>query len=187
MSAKAGSAWMGSSYPGGVTVPRGPWHYDGEIDLGFGGALRMAATVITNDPTFGWMAYGGVTRDTGKTLLVNPRDGVRRRLAIVTQDRTLPFADSLARLKVELERDGFAAAEDIAIDKSLETITFTLENRTGDEHTTGIRFSFPVNTHYVLTTGGTVVPLVETGIPDYPWRADVPVGAGATVVELRRR
>jgi hypothetical protein len=187
MSAKAGSTWMGLSHPGGVTVPRGPWHYDGEIDLGFGGALRMAATVITNDPTFGWMAYGGVTRDTGKTLLVNPRDGVRRRLAIVTQDRALPFADSLARLKVELERDGFAAAEDIAIDKSLETITFTLENRTGDGHTTGIRLSFPVNTHYVLTTGGTVVPLVETGIPDYPWKADVPVGAGATVVELRRR
>ena len=41
-SAKIGSAWMGSSYPGGVQVPRGPWYYDGEIDLGFGGALRMA-------------------------------------------------------------------------------------------------------------------------------------------------
>ena len=47
MSSKVGSAWMGSSYPGGVTVPRGPWRYDGEIDLGFGGALRMAATVVT--------------------------------------------------------------------------------------------------------------------------------------------
>ncbi|NQW04254.1 MAG: hypothetical protein HQ485_09515, partial [Acidobacteria bacterium] len=98
MSAKTGSAWMGSSYPGGVTVPRGPWHYDGEIDLGFGAALRMAATVVTNDPTFGWIAYGGATTDTGKTLLIRPRDGVRRRLAVVTQDRALPFADSLARL-----------------------------------------------------------------------------------------
>ncbi|MBN2569279.1 MAG: hypothetical protein JXB42_07590, partial [Deltaproteobacteria bacterium] len=24
-------------------MPRGPWHYDGEIDLGYGGALRTAA------------------------------------------------------------------------------------------------------------------------------------------------
>ena len=50
---------MGSSYPGGVTVPRGPWRYDGEIDLGYGGALRMAATIVTRDPVFGWFAYGG--------------------------------------------------------------------------------------------------------------------------------
>ena len=51
MSSKAGSAWMGSSYPGGVIVPRGPWNYDGEIDLGFGCGLRMAATIVTHDPT----------------------------------------------------------------------------------------------------------------------------------------
>ncbi|MBK9241722.1 MAG: hypothetical protein IPL75_16070 [Acidobacteria bacterium] len=72
MSAKAGSAWMGSSVPGGVTVPRGPWHYDSEIDLGFGGALRIAATVVTNDPTFGWTAYGGVAKDDRTRLLIQP-------------------------------------------------------------------------------------------------------------------
>ena len=81
---------MGSSYPGGVTEPRGPWHYDGEIDLGFGGALRMAATVVTNDPTFGWLAYGGTLTDGGATLAINPRDGLRRRRARVgiEQQRT---------------------------------------------------------------------------------------------------
>ncbi|HUR22224.1 MAG TPA: DUF5695 domain-containing protein [Vicinamibacterales bacterium] len=186
MSAKAGSAWMGSSVPGGVTVPRGPWHYDGEIDLGFGGALRMAATVVTNDPTFGWMAYGGVAKDEGKRLLVNPRDGLRRRLAVVTQDRALPFPDSLARLKVELERDGFVAGGDITVDKSLERITFTVENRTGSAHHTGIRLSLPVNADYGMTAGGSPVSLVQTGNPDYPWRADVAI-TGATVIELRRR
>ncbi len=187
MSAKAGSAWMGSSVPGGVTVPRGPWHYDGEIDLGFGGALRMAATVVTNDPTFGWIAFGGVAKDDGKRLLINPRDGVRRRLAVVTQDRALPFADSLSRLKVELERDGFAADAEISVDKSVETVTFTVENRTGNAHRTGIRLSFPINTGYVLTAGGVSVPLVATGNPDYPWRADVPVSAEKTAVTLRRQ
>jgi len=187
MSAKAGSAWMGSSVPGGVTVPRGPWHYDGEIDLGFGGALRMAATVVTNDPTFGWIAYGGVAKEDGKRLAINPRDGVRRRLAVVIQDRALPFADSLARLKVELERDGFASAGDISVDKSLETVTFTIENRTGKAHRTGIRLSFPVNAHYVLTVDGAPVALAETGNPDYPWRAEVPVSAPTAAVALQRR
>jgi hypothetical protein len=187
MSAKAGSAWMGSSVPGGVTVPRGPWHYDGEIDLGFGGALRMAATVVTNDPTFGWIAYGGIAKDDGKRLLINPRDGIRRRLAAVIQDRALPFADSLARLKVELERDGFASAGDISMDKSLEAVRFTIENRTGNAHRTGIRLSLPVNAHYVLTVDGAPVALAETGNPDYPWRAEVPMSGQTTAVTLRRR
>lgn len=186
MSAKAGSAWMGSSFPGGVTVPRGPWHYDGEIDLGFGGALRMAATIVTNDPTFGWIAYGGAMKDDGKRLMINPRDGLRRRLAVVTQDRALPFADSISRLKVELERDGFAAGGDISVDKSLEIISFTVENRTGSAHRTGIRLSLPVNSHYELRAGGATVPLVATGNPDYPWRVEVPIN-GATAIEFRRR
>src|SRR5262245_49500487 len=86
MSSKAGNAWMGSSYPGGVTEPRGPWNYDGEIDLGFGAALRMAATVITRDPTFGWFAYGGVLSDRGANVEVIPRDGLRRRVDVVLSD-----------------------------------------------------------------------------------------------------
>lgn len=183
MSAKSGSAWMGGSYPGGVTEPRGPWHYDGEIDLGFGGALRMAATVVTNDPTFGWLAYGGAMNDTGAALAINPRDGLRRRLDVVVQDRALPFADSLARLKLELARDGFDKAKDIVIDKALASIAFTVENRTGGAHTTTARLALPVNARYALTIDGKSVPLVATGDPDYPWRAEIAVGpAGASAV-----
>jgi hypothetical protein len=37
------------------------------------------------------------------------------------------------------------------VDKSLETVTFTIEKRTGNTHRTGIRLSFPVNANYVLT------------------------------------
>jgi hypothetical protein len=147
----------------------------------------MAATVVTNDPTFGWTAYGGFAKDDGNRLLVNPRDGVRRRLAVVTKDRALPFAASLARLKVELERDGFASAGDISVDKSLEAVTFTMENRTGNAHRTGIRLSFPVNARYELTVDGAPVALAETGNPDYPWRAEVPVSGQTAAVALRRR
>jgi hypothetical protein len=185
-SAKAASAWMGGSFPGGVTEPRGPWHYDGEIDLGYGGALRMAATVVTNDPTFGWIAYGASMKDGPNTLSVNPRDGLRRRLDIVLQDRALPFADSLVRFKLELERDGFDAKSDIVIDKSVRSVAFTLENRTATAHSTGLRLALPVNSHYTLTVDGKAVPLVATGNPDYPWRAEIVLGTSGAKVELKK-
>ena len=187
MSSKAGSAWMGSSFPGGVMEPRGPWHYDGEIDLGFGGALRMAATIVTNDPTFGWVAYGGAMKDEGASLSINPRDGLRRRFDVVIQDRALPFPESLARLKLELERDGFDRARDIVMDKALGSVRFTLENRTGTAHKTGLRLSLPAGSRYELTVDGKPVAMVETGNPDYPWRAEIAVGPSGAAGALVRR
>lgn len=65
--------------------------------------------------------------------------------------------------------------------------SFTVENRTGNAHRTGIRLSLPVNATYVVIAGGVSVPLVATGNPDYPWRAEVPVSGGGIDVELRRR
>ena len=186
MSAKVGNAWMGSSYPGGVQVPRGPWHYDGEIDLGYGGALRMAATIVTRDPLFGWFAYGGSMTDLGDQLEINPRDGIRRRFSVVLPDMYLPFEDSVRRLKIEVERDGFAAAEDIVMDKKLNRIAFTLENRTADRHTTGIRLSFPPHSQYELRRDGKEVELIRTNNWDYPWRAELAMTVGSTFIELVR-
>jgi Family of unknown function (DUF5695) len=185
-STKTGNAWMGSSFPGGVTEPRGPWHYDGEIDLGYGGALRMAATVVTKDPIFGWFAYGASMTDAGGTLSLNPRDGLRRRLDVVIPDRYLPFAEDIARLKLELERDGFAADGQIVLDKTLGQIAFTVENRTSSTHTTGVRLSLPLNSKYELRQDGKAVPLAQTGNPDYPWRAEVRLAGASAKIELVR-
>jgi len=186
MSGKAGSAWMGSSYPGGVTVPRGPWRYDGEIDLGYGGALRMAATVVTRDPVFGWFAYGGAMTDRGGELAINPRDGLRRRFHIVIPDAALPFPEDIRRFKLELGRDGFAAEGMIVMDKNLDRLAFTVENRTGDVHRTAVRLSLPAHTAYELLQDGRPVPLVLTGDWDYPWRAELEVGTKGAKVELVR-
>ncbi|MEZ5319915.1 MAG: DUF5695 domain-containing protein [Vicinamibacterales bacterium] len=186
MSAKVGSAWMGSSYPGGVMEPRGPWHYDGEIDLGFGGALRSAATIVTRDPVFGWFAYGGAMTDRGDTLDVEPRDGLRRRFDVVIPDPGLPFAESVRRVKIEVDRDGFAAGEPITVAKALDRIAFTLENRTGDAHTTVIRLGAPNDGTWELRVGGEVVPLEPTGDWDYPWRASIARRPATVSVELRR-
>ena len=182
--AKAGGAWMGSSFPGGVTVPRGPWRYDGEIDLGYGGALRMAATIVARDPVFGWLAYGGAMTERDAELEVMPRDGLRRRFHVVVPDAGLPFPEDIRRLKIELGRDGFAAGGRIVMDKSLAKIAFTIENRTADAHKTAVRLSFPVNTSYELRQEGKIVPLAGTGDWDYPWRAELDVAGKGVKVEI---
>jgi hypothetical protein len=186
-STKAGSAWMGSSFPGGVTEPRGPWHYDGEIDLGYGGALRMAATVVTRDPTFGWFAYGAAMTESANELTINPRDGLRRRLAVVIPDARLPFPEDVSRFKLELERDGFAADQSIVLDKALGRISATIENRTGNAHATGVRLSFPLNAEFELRQDGKVIRLVQTGDWDYPWRGELSVAGPLSKIELVRR
>jgi hypothetical protein len=184
MPAKAGSAWMGSSYPGGVTVPRGPWRYDGEIDLGFSGALRMAATVVARDPVFGWIAYGGTIQERRGEVAIEPRDGVRRRLAAIVPG---PGGGDPLRLKIELERDGFAAGRPIRVDKTLRKIGFIIENRTVDAHKTGLRISAPADRTYELLQDGRRLPLVATGDPDYPWRAEIGVAGPAVNLELVRK
>ena len=185
-SSKAGGAWMGSSYPGGVTVPRGPWWYDGEIDLGYGGALRMAATVVTRDPVFGWFAYGGALTEREGVLEVNPRDGLRRRLHVVVSGPGRPFPEDVRRFKLELGRDGFGADERIVVDKALDKIAFIVENRTGDAHRTTVRLSFPANARYELLQDGRPRPLVMTGDWDYPWRSELEVVGKGARVELVR-
>ena len=188
MSTKAGSAWMGSSFPGGVTEPRGPWHYDGEIDLGFGGALRMAATVVTNDPTFGWFAYGASMTETANDAVRQParrppppprRRHSRHATAVSLRTSPIQARARTRRLRGRVSRS--------SMDKALGRIAFTIENRTSNAHTTGVRLSFPVNTQYELRQDGKVVPLVQTGDWDYPWRAELSVAGPTSKIELVRR
>ncbi len=180
MSAKWGRAWMGSE------VPRGPWNYDGEIDLGFGGALRMAATVLTRDPVFDWTAYGGTLAQDGNALTIIPRDGLRQRFAAVLPDPMMPWSE-VRRFKLALDRDGFAAGQAIATDKHLDRIAFILENRTGDEHATTLRLSFPFGAGYDVLQDGKKLELAQTGDSDYPWQAQINVGATPARMDIVRR
>ena len=118
--------------------------------------------------------------------IVTPRDGLRRRFDVVMPDRRLPFAEDIARMKIELERDGFAADGAITMDTALGAVAFTIENRTGNAHTTGIRLALPVNSRYELRQDGRAVPLVRTGDWDYPWRADIRMGGATSALELTR-
>ncbi|MFO7732828.1 MAG: DUF5695 domain-containing protein [Candidatus Aminicenantes bacterium] len=185
--AKAGGAWMGSSVPGGLIVPRGPWRYDGEIDLGYGGALRMAATIVTRDPVFGWFAYGGTLEERGEELAVEPRDGLRRRFHALVPNPGLAPEDPLLRLKIEFERDGLAAGKAVVMDKALTRIAFAVENRTSDQHKTGLRLSLPAGSSYELSLEGRAVPLAPTGDWDYPLRAELEITGPSAKVELVKK
>ncbi|HEY4061330.1 MAG TPA: DUF5695 domain-containing protein [Puia sp.] len=138
---------------------RGPWYYDGEVDLGYGGATRMAATVITDDPVFGLVAYGGSLdikggKGNAGTLYVTPKDGLRRRLYYRRKD---------GNFDIELNRDGFAKDQPLIIGP--DSLVFRLEDRSGDAHTTSVLLK---GAHGTTTV-------------------DIPVGPGATTaVSLHR-
>ena len=84
----------------------------------------------------------------GDTLAINPRDGLRRRFDVVIPDIGSPFADDNRRVKLELDRDGFAADSEIVVEKKLDRIAFAVENRTGTTHVTELSLSFPSSARY---------------------------------------
>jgi hypothetical protein len=150
----AGSAFVPQSYGAnwfGKSQPRGPWQYSGEIDLGFMGGLRGAATVVADDPVFGLIAYGGRLARRGRQIEVTPQDGINRRFHIIT-DRQ--------RFHLLLERDGFAAGQPLRFDDDLREISFTLENRDSDparEHRTALSASGLPAGAYAVEAGGRVI------------------------------
>jgi hypothetical protein len=191
MTAKFGRGWIRKD------MPRGPWHYDGEIDLGYGAGLRMAATIVADDPLFGLVAYGGSMTASGPQMMVVPRDGVRQRFAIVGQGGIAAARDARATaatttsagvFRLELDRDGFAAETPIAFDKTLTRVAFTLENRTADAHTTVLAIASPAEAdRWEIRVDGRRVTITPNASTDYPLRADIPMGTGPAKVEMLRR
>src|SRR5439155_26920493 len=88
------------------------------------------------------------------------------------------------RFKMELDRDGFAAGENIVMDKELNRIAFNLENRTGDEHTAELLLSLPAGTSYTVSQNGKGVQLIRTGNWDYPLRAELRVTSQPSKIEI---
>jgi len=111
---------------------RGAWYSGCEIDLGYGGALRAAATIVAEDPIFGYFCYGGTLKESGGAVEVVPRDGVRRRFHVLRGDR---------RLHMLLERDHFAAETPIVFRPDLSELSFALESASRAAHSALLRLS----------------------------------------------
>jgi hypothetical protein len=168
MEAKHGNAWIRKE------IDRGAWYYDGEADLGNGAGIRMAATVVTNDPLFGWLAYGGVLKQNKKGFTVIPRDGLRTRLSLVSKD---------VRTTLSLYRDGFANEKQISITPDLKVVTFTLENRTGNSHTTKLSMFVLPGKVPVVTVDGKNVAVKNTGEREFAAEINVSKATHQIVVK----
>ncbi len=125
---------------------RGSWYYSCEIDLGFCGALRTAATILTDDPIFGRFCLGGEWKRIGQATEVIPRDGVRKRFHAML---------ATGRLHMLLERDRFAPSAPIVLADDLSSVHFALESATPTAHTTTLRLSgLPAGTYHLRGADG---------------------------------
>lgn len=104
----------------GPAQGRGAWTCDGEIDNGFSGALRSAATIVVNDPVFGDIAYGGDLSFRSSSYFIVMKDGIRQRLHLLNLEKPLHFA---------LNRDGFSQARPVEVSQDGSLLSFLLEAR----------------------------------------------------------
>ena len=165
-----GRAWIGK------TMTRGAWYYSAEEDVGYCAAIRTHATILARDPVFGDIAYGGLVARKGQTSEVIPRDGLRVRFHVMRGDQ---------RLHLALDHDGYAKEQPIVVADDLSRVQFTLENRSGGAHTTGLSLAGLPAGEYEVTVDGKRAASVQ-GAKDTT--VSLPVGPAATsAVAIRRR
>ncbi|WP_334184719.1 DUF5695 domain-containing protein [Novosphingobium sp.] len=111
----------------------GSWYYSCEIDLGFCGALRAAATTLVDDELFGRIALSGMLEEHDDQLLIHPRDGVRRRFHARLGARALD---------IHLLDDGrFASDTPIRVSHKLDECAFEIDHSAGPARTLRIHIS----------------------------------------------
>jgi hypothetical protein len=166
-----GRAWLGNKEMG-----RGSWWYSGEIDLGYSGALRSAATIVVDDPIFGALAYGGdLVREKNLTRVV-PKDGLRARFHILRGTQ---------RVHMLLDRDAFAKDKPVWFDDELTVLRFNLENRAAAAHDALIRIAgLPAGTYKVTVQNRSVQKLNVRNGDEQQLR--VPVAASGASVSIER-
>ncbi len=123
-----GQTWLGQPHH------RGSWYFSSEIDLGYCGALRTAATILEDDPIFGRFCFGGDWEETGGGIHVIPKDGLRRRFHAMLNGGTLHLV---------LDNDRFAKSQPISFNRDLSEIRFQIESDNHAAHTAMLGFSGP--------------------------------------------
>jgi hypothetical protein len=87
--------------------------YSGDYGMGFFGHAYAAGTYLVQDPTLGWLGFGGNVTEAGDMIRIAPKDGARARLYIAP-----------ARAWITLEAGKIAAA---AYSPATRRITLTLD------------------------------------------------------------
>ncbi len=149
--AAMGTTWLGQPHH------RGSWYYSCEIDLGFCGALRAAATVLTDDPIFGRFCLGGEWNKNAEMLEITPKDGVRRRLHVMLDTGRLHLTSDLAR---------FSATTPVRLKENLSEIQFSLEIDNPLPHEQVLRLSVSAPGIYAVRAGTQIVTTVQISGPN---------------------
>jgi hypothetical protein len=142
-----------STWLGGQPMHRGAWYYSAEQNLGFCGAVRMAATILADDPIFGRFCYGGTWQQTANIQVV-PLDGVRRRFHAMF---------NTANLHLVVDTDRFADSQPIVLASDLSSVSFQLETGNTAAHSAALHLTASTAGTYTVTgIHGviTTVPLV---------------------------
>lgn len=165
--AALGSTWL--DQPHG----HGSWYYSCEIDLGFCGGLRAARTTLVDDDLFGRIALGGAFSERDGRLLIQPRDGVRRR-----------FHARLEAGTIDIEvHDGarFAADEPIALHPDLGAWELTLEHAAGPARSVRLALRSKNGKTWRVSGAAGEMPELASGY------FEIAVAQGATSTRLRAR
>jgi hypothetical protein len=169
-----GMTWLGQPHN------RGSWLYACEIDLGYCGALRTAATMLADDDIFGRVCYGGDWRAERDHIEVIPKDGVRRRFYAMLDER---------QLQMKLSIDRFAAGPSIRLKSDLSEIDFDLERVNPDTHQAGLHLVGLPPGAYQAQVGGAAVAAwdVSESTEDTIFvELPIPAGKSPLVVTVRR-
>ena len=120
---------------------RGPWYYSAEQNLGFCGAIRMAATILSDDPIFGRFCYGGTWQQT-TNLQVIPLDGVRKRFHAMLNNGDIHLL---------IDTDRFAASQPLLLQPDLSQVSFQLETGNPAAHTAALHVTASTAGYYTFT------------------------------------
>lgn len=121
-----GRTWLGPPHQ------RGSWIFSCEIDLGYCGALRTAATILADDPIFGRFCFGGDWRPTAGGVEIIPKDGLRKRITTALGSQ---------KLFLRLETDRFAAGRPVTIQTNGSLLSFTVESDNPEAHRAELRIT----------------------------------------------
>ncbi len=135
--------------------------YSGDYGMGFFGHAYAAATYLVNDPTFGWIGFGGNVREGAGTVTIAPKDGARARLFVAPAGQWITLEAGKIAAATYTPRDG--------------RITLTLDPATA---------TTPVARVYVDGTTAGARPLAVDGATFERGGYTVPLGTGPATVRL---
>jgi len=157
-----------NTWLGGQPMHRGAWYYSAEENLGFCGAVRSAATILTDDPIFGRFCYGGTWTNSAGDILVTPMDGVRQRFHMVLNNGTVHLV---------LDQDHFTSGQSIVAGADLSRFSLTVESGNTAAHSSQLHFTTSIGGSYALSdTSGTLTTL--TVQPNQEIIFNLPFAAG---------